>query len=1000
MAILIKRGLKANLPVLAVGELALCTDTKELFIGTSTGNLDITVEITGGLNGSILVNGVEIVAYDDTTILNQIQAKSTVVSSLINGNIKINNSEVTVYNDTELVNKSHVHTNSETLNKLSDNGTALLFNGSPLTEGGSSVSEPEFIVKQTLSTTGTHTLSSEMTKFYIHNTGNVDLTFTINSISTVVKPTEKIEDIFDPFTVVTVTATSTFYAEASGLKVGSANPLYSIKDSFTGSSNMTRTFTASCYGLVISNDGVSPLNYNVNGITLTVDSGDVVEKYFNTFTQVAITSTVAFRVIVKSAYLASVTGSTLDTVVPVISANSSGGSFNSVQSVTLSSSETATIYYTLDGSNPTISSTVYSTPISISSTSVLKFFGRDIAGNNSAVQEISFTIDSTAPTVNISPAAGTFSSVQTATLTPSETATIYYTTDGSTPTTSSSVYSSPISINNTTTIKYFAVDTIGNVGSVQTSVYTINLPDTTAPVVTASPNGGTFTSNQTVTLSSNETATIYYTTDGSTPTEGSSVYSSAINISATTSIKFFGKDTSGNSSTVQTVSFTIDGTPPSPVTGLTAGTPTSNSIPVSWTLSTSGDVSNYEVAYSTDATNFTVASAVVNASSTNYSVIGLSSSTSYTIRVVAIDTANNRSTGVTIVAMTANSDVTPPAVTVSPSAGSYNSTKTVTLVPNETATIYYTLDGTTPTTGSTVYSSGITISTTTTLKFFAVDTAGNVGNVQILTYTMDTTPPEDVTNLTSVSTEGNYATISWTNSVSSDVSTIDIFDNTTLVASVPKTKTTYNIYGLIPSTEQTFIVKAKDNATNLSSGVSTIFTTAANTPVIATGYVTNGLTLLLENPANNSVVWNPSSYFNGTEQFTLVTTVRAPKNAGLLVQNLTGGSQNRINFLRNNNNQFSFQIAGTDFASFATGSYEDETSFYHIVVMREGANLKIYVNDVLGSTLGYASTKVVPASMIPMVIGSASLSPVFKNIAYYNRALTTSELTQNYNTLK
>jgi hypothetical protein len=34
----IKRGLKANLPALEIGELAFCTDTKELFIGRSDGN--------------------------------------------------------------------------------------------------------------------------------------------------------------------------------------------------------------------------------------------------------------------------------------------------------------------------------------------------------------------------------------------------------------------------------------------------------------------------------------------------------------------------------------------------------------------------------------------------------------------------------------------------------------------------------------------------------------------------------------------------------------------------------------------------------------------------------------------------------------------------------------------------------------------------------------------------------------------------------------------------
>ena len=35
----IKRGLKANIPALAIGELAYCTDTNELFIGVNTGTI-------------------------------------------------------------------------------------------------------------------------------------------------------------------------------------------------------------------------------------------------------------------------------------------------------------------------------------------------------------------------------------------------------------------------------------------------------------------------------------------------------------------------------------------------------------------------------------------------------------------------------------------------------------------------------------------------------------------------------------------------------------------------------------------------------------------------------------------------------------------------------------------------------------------------------------------------------------------------------------------------
>lgn len=37
--ILVRRGLKANLPVLSEGEIAFCTDTLEYFIGSTIGNI-------------------------------------------------------------------------------------------------------------------------------------------------------------------------------------------------------------------------------------------------------------------------------------------------------------------------------------------------------------------------------------------------------------------------------------------------------------------------------------------------------------------------------------------------------------------------------------------------------------------------------------------------------------------------------------------------------------------------------------------------------------------------------------------------------------------------------------------------------------------------------------------------------------------------------------------------------------------------------------------------
>lgn len=82
--------------------------------------------------------------------------------------------------------------------------------------------------------------------------------------------------------------------------------------------------------------------------------------------------------------------------------------------------------------------------------------------------------------------------------------------------------------------------------------------DTIAPTTTASPGGGTYDSVQQVVLSTNETSTIYYTLDGSTPTTGSPVYNGPITVSASTTIlKYFARDTAGNSEAVRSESYNI-----------------------------------------------------------------------------------------------------------------------------------------------------------------------------------------------------------------------------------------------------------------------------------------------------------------------------------------------------------------------------------------------------------------------------------------------------------
>ena len=81
-----------------------------------------------------------------------------------------------------------------------------------------------------------------------------------------------------------------------------------------------------------------------------------------------------------------------DTIAPEVGDNRPGGIYTGAQSVTLTADEPATIYYTLDGSLPNAFSTVYTGPITIATSKVLRYFAKDLAGNSSAVASQAYTI--------------------------------------------------------------------------------------------------------------------------------------------------------------------------------------------------------------------------------------------------------------------------------------------------------------------------------------------------------------------------------------------------------------------------------------------------------------------------------------------------------------------------------------------------------------------------------------------------------------------------------
>lgn len=112
------------------------------------------------------------------------------------------------------------------------------------------------------------------------------------------------------------------------------------------------------------------------------------------------------------------------------------------------------------------------------------------------------------------------------------------------------------------------VVSVSSVGLTFPPVTAIPVTDTVAPVVTASPTGGTFAIPQNVSLSANEPGSqIYYTTDGVDPVQidvlaATAVsYTAPINVAANTTIKFVAFDPTGNVSLIGAQTYTITNTP-------------------------------------------------------------------------------------------------------------------------------------------------------------------------------------------------------------------------------------------------------------------------------------------------------------------------------------------------------------------------------------------------------------------------------------------------------
>jgi len=516
---------------------------------------------------------------------------------------------------------------------------------------------------------------------------------------------------------ITITVTETIQAIAvssGGVASGINSATFTVVPALTPSFS-TGTGTYHAPPAVKISDGTScaAIYYTSNGSTpstaSTLYTGPITVGSTATLQAIAVCPGGSSSTVVSATY----------TIAPALtpSFSTGTGSYRVPPTVAISDGTSgAVIYYTTNGTAPTSASSIYSSPITVSSTTTLKAIAVYPGGPASAIDSATYTI-TPALTPYFNTGTGTYHAPPTVTISDSTSgAVIYYTTSGSTPTTASSVYSGPITIGSTTTLEAIAVYPGGPASAVDSATYTI----ASSLTPSFSTGTGTYHAPPTVTISdSTAGAVIYYTTNGSTPTTASSVYSGPITIGSTATLEAIAVCPGGVASAVDSATYTIA---PALTPSFSTGTGTYYAPP---TVKISDGTSGAVIYYTTNGSTPTASSSVYAGP------IFIGSTTM--LEAVAIYPGGSASAPASAT-YTVASALTP---SFSTGTGTYYAPPTVKISDGTSgAVIYYTANGTTPTTSSSVYTEPIAVAGTTILEAIAVYPGGSASAPVFATYTV------------------------------------------------------------------------------------------------------------------------------------------------------------------------------------------------------------------------------------------------------------------------
>jgi hypothetical protein len=414
------------------------------------------------------------------------------------------------------------------------------------------------------------------------------------------------------------------------------------------------------------------------------------------------------------------TGTTLPGQVATPSFSPAPGTYAAVQTVTLATvASGATIYYTVDGSAPTTSSPKYTVPITVGVNTVINAIAVANGMENSAVASGEFIIQPATPT--FSPPAGAYSTPQNVTISSSAGANITYTTNDNL----SSPYLGALAVCGTETLAAVA-GTGGSQSSTATALYTI-VPLSSIPPIS-------------VNLSTVDNVYALGTPGAATPASGidnsgSSYATSVLERSEAGCVGLFSLGTPGAPSAVSSTVIPLSPQGNYATLSLLAtavnGAQDAQVFTISYTDGSSEQIT--QSLSSWNAPNSFPGEGIAiwtpykltsngTVSGGNYNLYYYSFALNAAKTVNSLSLPNNRNVVVLAVDLTPLAPNTPaPVPAFSESSGTYSGIQMITLADAAPgATIYYTTDGTTPTTNSNQYTNPISVGVTTTINAIAV----------------------------------------------------------------------------------------------------------------------------------------------------------------------------------------------------------------------------------------------------------------------------------------